>query len=153
MDISPAMVARAAERNPTASYTVGDGRTLPYEDDRFDVAFAVCVLHHVEPAQRPSLLAEAARVTRTGGLVLVLEHNPHNPLTKRAVERCPFDEDVHLPRRSEVAGLARLVGLRVVEQRYIVFFPWRGRVFDAVERLLAPVPLGAQYLVAATNGS
>jgi hypothetical protein len=86
----------------------------------------------------------------TRGLVVVLEHNPHNPLTRRAVASCPFDEDVCLPRRSEVAALARGLGLRVVAQRYIVFFPWRGRIFDAAERALASVALGAQYLVAAT---
>jgi SAM-dependent methyltransferase len=147
------MVERAAARNPGASYAVGDGRTLPFEDGRFDVSFAVCVLHHVEPAERASFLREAARVTRHGGLVLVLEHNPHNPLTRRAVDRCPFDEGVQLPRRSETARIARSVGLRVVAQRYIVFLPWRGRLFDAVERALAPVPLGAQYLVAATRAA
>ena len=145
------MVARAAARNPAVSYAVSDGRSLPFEEGEFDVTFAVCVLHHVDPAERPRFMAEAARVTRPGGLVLVLEHNPHNPLTRRAVAACPFDEDVELPRRSEVARLAADAGLRVVERRYIVFFPWGGRVFDAAERLLAPVPLGAQYLVAATR--
>jgi ubiquinone/menaquinone biosynthesis C-methylase UbiE len=150
VDVSPAMVERAAARNPSASYTVGDGRTLPFEDREFDVSFAVCVLHHIEPDQRSSFLVEVARVTRRNGLVLVLEHNPHNPLTRRAVASCSFDDEVHLPRRSEVAALARDIGLRVVAQRYIVFFLWRGRVFDGAERLLAQVPLGAQYLVAAS---
>jgi SAM-dependent methyltransferase len=145
VDVSPAMVERARETNPEASYSVYDGRRLPFGDGELDVVFAVCVLHHVDPPDRPALVAEMARVTRPGGLVLVFEHNPLNPLTRRVVRDCAFDEGVELLGRRELERLYRGAGLELLGTEYLLFFPWR---MDALERLLIRLPLGAQYVVA-----
>jgi SAM-dependent methyltransferase len=145
VDVSPAMVERAREANPEASYRVYDGRRLPQADGELDVVFAVCVLHHVDPPDRPALVAEMARVTRPGGLVLVFEHNPLNPLTRRVVRDCAFDEGVELLGRRELERLYRGAGLEVLGTEYLLFFPWR---MDALERRLRRLPLGAQYVVA-----
>ena len=58
---------------------------LPFRDDRFDIAFAACVMHHVPPRQWPEFLGEMTRVIKPGGLVFIFEHNPFNPLTRIAV--------------------------------------------------------------------
>jgi SAM-dependent methyltransferase len=120
---------------------------LPYDSGSFDVAFAVCVLHHVDPAARRQFTAELARVTRPGGLTVVFEHNPFNPLTRLAVARCEFDEGVELLRRRELQRLLA-PALREVESRYLLFVPWRA---ERLERALGGVPLGAQYYVASTR--
>ena len=88
VDPSEAMIEAARKANPEADYRVADGTELPFEDGSFDLAFAVCVLHHVAPPDRPAFVAELARVTRPGGLTVVFEHNPLNPLTRLAVRRC-----------------------------------------------------------------
>ena len=145
VDVSPGMVERARDANPDASYQVYEGVTLPFEDGEFDLAFAVCVLHHVDvPARRP-LVAEMGRVTKPDGLVAVFEHNPLNPLTRRVVRNCAFDEGVTLVGRSELVKLFRAAGLRVEDDEFLLFFPWRA---DALERRLTWLPLGAQYVVA-----
>ena len=149
VDVSPAMVEQARETNPEVGYAVSEPGRLPYDDGRFDLAFAVCVLHHVERADRLPLVRETARVVRPGGLVAVFEHNPLNPLTRRVVRDCAFDEGVELLPRRELETLLRAAGLEVVSAHYLLFFPWRGRLFEAAERLLARLPLGAQYVVAA----
>jgi SAM-dependent methyltransferase len=149
IDPSEPMIEAARTANPKVDYRVADGTQLPFEDGSFDLAFAVCVLHHVPPPDRPVFVAELARVTRPGGLAVVLEHNPLNPLTRLAVSRCEFDDDAILLGRRETRGRLRAVGLEPVEQRYIIFFPWRSAVLGRAERALAPVPLGAQYYVAA----
>ena len=94
VDVSQRMVERAREANPSASYECYDGRRLPFEAGSFDLAFAICVLHHVERLERSAFAAEVARVTRPGGIVAILEHNPVNPLTRVVVSRCEFDEGV-----------------------------------------------------------
>ena len=141
------MVQRARESNPAASYQVYDGRRLPYENDEFDVVFAICVLHHVDPLDRRPLLAELARATKPGGLTMVFEHNPLNPLTRRVVRNCAFDEGVELIGRGELIRLFRAAGLAVADREYLLFFPWRA---DALERRLTRLPLGAQYVVTGT---
>src|SRR6266576_1651139 len=52
VDVSEGAVAEAAAMNPWATYASYEDRTLPFEDDRFDLAFAICVVHHVEPTER-----------------------------------------------------------------------------------------------------
>jgi SAM-dependent methyltransferase len=148
VDVSGGAVAEAAAANPWAEYASYDGRSLPFDDDRFDLAFAICVLHHVDPPDRPAFTREVARVVRPGGLVVVIEHNPINPLTRLAVARCDFDEGVELVSRKEARALFASDGLRPVEHPYVLFFPWRGKAFRSVERGLTWLPFGAQYIAA-----
>lgn len=149
VDLSPDMVAAAAENVPRGRFQVADGTRLPFADGAFDLTFTVCALHHVEPPNRLSYMQELARVTRAGGLVVVFEHNPVNPLTRLVVRRCEFDEGVVLVGRRRLSHLARAVGLTVEETRYILLFPWRRAPFRQLELGLARVPAGAQYFVAA----
>lgn len=149
VDVSPELVAAAADTAPHGRFQVADGTRLPFADDAFDLTFTVCVLHHVEPPERLGYLRELARVTRTGGLVVVFEHNPLNPLTRLVVRRCAFDEGVELVGRRSLCRSAKAAGLTVEETRYILFFPWTRAPFRRLERWLAPLPAGAQYFVAA----
>jgi ubiquinone/menaquinone biosynthesis C-methylase UbiE len=82
----------------TASY-------LHMERDRPDLdrgsagmVFSSCVFHHIRPEHHVMWLAELHRVTRPGGLILIFEHNPLNPLTRYAVAGCAFDENATLLR-------------------------------------------------------
>lgn len=149
VDLSAAMAERAAERNPWARYSsYGHGDPLPYGDASFDLGFAICVFHHVSPRERPALVGEMRRVTRPGGLVAIFEHNPWNPLTRKAVRDCPFDEDAVLLSRPETKRLVSGAALDRVESPFIIFFPHQGEFRDRIERRLAWLPLGAQYYVA-----
>jgi SAM-dependent methyltransferase len=149
VDLSEPMIAAARRRNPEVQYQVGDGARLPFDDGPFDVTFTACVLHHVPLAERGAFVRELGRVTRPGGLVLVFEHNPLNPLTRLAVHRCAFDEDAILLGLRETRQLLSAADLSLTEQRYILFFPWRAKLLARVERGLARVPAGAQYYLAA----
>jgi SAM-dependent methyltransferase len=153
VDLSSGMTERAARRNPWASYSsYGRAEPLPYEDASFDLSFAICVLHHVPPAERPAFVEEMRRVTRPGGLVAIFEHNPLNPLTRKAVRDCPFDEDAVLLSRGEARRRLADAGLAEVEAPFIIFFPREGDLRSRLERRLGWLPLGAQYYVAGTRG-
>jgi SAM-dependent methyltransferase len=154
VDVAPAMVEAAAAGVPEATFTPYGGGRLPFPDGRFDVSFASCVVHHVPLAERDAFAGELARVTRPGGLTVLFEHNPANPLTRLVVHRCTFDDEdvILLPPRESVDLLARAAG-PIAERRFILFFPWRVRPLVAAERRLARLPFGAQYYVAARVGS
>lgn len=149
IDLSKEMIQAARGRNPEVMYHVGDGTRLPFEGGTFDLTFTACVLHHVPPAERGAFSAELARVTRLGGLVVLFEHNPLNPLTRLAVSRCEFDEGAILLGGREARRRLAEAGLRIEESRYILFFPWQGSLFAKAEKALARVSVGAQYYVAA----
>ena len=144
IDVASEVIEQAARRNPEIRYQTFDGRIAPYADGEFDVAFAICVLHHVRPEEWPGFVGELARVTRPGGLVAVFEHNPLNPLTRLVVYRCAFDDDVVLLRSGRLESLLAAQSIEEPRTRYLLFTPWaRLRRF---ERPLRSVPFGAQYV-------
>ncbi len=146
IDTSLASLAQAGDTGSRAKLVAADGRRVPFADGSFDLVFAVCVLHHVLPGGRDALVGEMARLTRPGGLVAIWEHNPWNPLTRRVVARCPFDREAVLLSLPAARRLLRRAGLCRIWSRSSLFFPWRGRVWQRAERLLAQVPLGAQFV-------
>ena len=145
-DVSRDCLAQAARRNPWASYRGYDGVRLPYADGEFDTAVTICVMHHVPPAQWQAFAAEMKRVVRPGGLALVFEHNPLNPLTRRVVSNCEFDADaVLLPQRRTRALLAD-AGFRDIASRAILSIPSFGRTTRKLDLAIGRLALGAQYL-------
>ena len=82
IDTAGEAIKRAASNNPTVRYQSYDGRTLPFADGELDLAFAINVVHHVPPAERAAFASELRRVLRPGGLAVVFEQNPLNPLTR-----------------------------------------------------------------------
>ena len=152
-DVSEGMVEAAAGRNPWANYRHFEaGEPLPFEDGHFDLSFAICVLHHVDPEDRGSFMSELARVTQPGGIVAIFEHNPVNPLTRWAVAHCPFDEGVDLLPVTESERYLAGAGLRRARRDYVVFFPRPLAWLRFMEASLGWCPLGAQYAVHAVAG-
>jgi hypothetical protein len=110
-------------------------------------------MHHIPSRYWQSFLAEVARVVTPDGLVAIFEHNPLNPLTRKNVRSCAFDRDAVLIPRRDMLQMAGKAGLKPVESRYVLFFPFQHPVFRLLERALRAIPLGAQYYVAARKAS
>ena len=149
VDSSTEVLQEAAARNPAVEYREDDGRHLGVADGSVDVAFAICVLHHVPPPDRAAFAAQLAVAVRPGGLVAIFEHNPLNPLTRVAVSRCEFDEGVSLLRAGEVVRLLRGAHLQLLERRYLQFTPIDQPWARALDLRLGRVPLGAQHYAVA----
>ena len=109
------------------------------------------VLHHVPPNARAALLATVTRLLAPGGKLVVFEHNPHNPVTRKVVRDCAFDENAVLLAPSETRRLLEGAGLRHTRVDYIVFFPRPLAALRGLEPHLSWLPLGAQYAAWATK--
>jgi SAM-dependent methyltransferase len=120
-------------------------------DGTYALAILSCVLHHVPPAAREELVRRVARKLRPGGRLVVFEHNPLNPLTRRAVALCPFDDDAILLWPGEARGLLERCGLHDVRRDYIVFLPRALSRLRWIEPYLRAVPLGAQVMLVGTK--
>jgi len=147
VDISESMIERGRQANPGVAYSVGDALALPFAAQTFDVAFATTVLHHVEPKEWPSFVRELHRVLRPGGMAVIFEHNPLNPLSRRAVHRCEFDQDAVLLRAPKTRRLMETEEFDIVEDRYILLTPWTNSFVQWLERAAQRLPFGAQYYV------
>jgi ubiquinone/menaquinone biosynthesis C-methylase UbiE len=145
VDVSSACIAKAQERNPAVSYSVYDGGRLPYLDGKFDVAFCVCVIHHVPPERWQQFVNEMHRVTRAGGMIVVYEHNPIHPLTRKVVRDCEFDRDAILLTMSQSRALLENAGCTEVATRSILTLPPVGGLVERLDGLFARLPFGSQY--------
>jgi SAM-dependent methyltransferase len=150
VDLSTSCLEQAARANSGVEYRAYAGAELPFACGEFDFAFAICVLHHVPPADCLGFIREMARVIRPGGVVCIIEHNPLNPLTQLSVRRCEFDRDAVLLPSWRTARLMTQAGLRAVESRYFLLLPSAAGPARAIERRLARLPLGAQYIACGT---
>lgn len=150
VDVSAECLATAAQRSPDVAYRPYDGGRLPFDDDQFDAAVTICVMHHVPPAQWPAFAAEMKRVVRPGGLAVVFEHNPRNPLTRKVVSNCEFDEDAVLLSQRRTRALLAEAGFGQVGSRAILSVPAFGRISRGIDLALGHLGLGAQYFAKGT---
>jgi SAM-dependent methyltransferase len=145
IDVSSACVAQARADNRDVDYRAFDGSNFPFDDSGFDLVTAICVLHHVAPAEWAHFIDEMRRVVRPGGLICLIEHNPLNPLTRLAVARCEFDRDAVLLGAGKARKLMAAGGLREIGARYFLLLPWEAKPARRVEGALGNLPFGAQY--------
>jgi SAM-dependent methyltransferase len=76
VDVSASMLAIAARRDAgpdgaPLTFAEGDALDLPYEDERFDAVVSTQVYEYIE--DMPAALAEARRILRPGGRLLILD--------------------------------------------------------------------------------
>lgn len=149
-DVSALSLALAQRRFPGAErHVLITADAIPLPDESQDVVFSACVFHHIPPEQHNHWLRELLRITRRGGLLVVYEHNPYNPLTVRAVNTCPFDANARLIRAGDLQRTAGGAGWTRTRIGYKLFFPRPLAALRPLEPFLVGCPLGAQYRLAA----
>jgi SAM-dependent methyltransferase len=125
---------------------------IPFDSQAFDLVTAVCVYHHVQPTDRLDLTAEIRRVLKPGGLFVMIEHNPFNPITQAVVNNVPIDKDAKLLSARRARSLASAAGLQPVGVEYFLYFPkFLYSPMRHLESLLRRFPLGGQYACYALN--
>ena len=150
VDVSMRSLEIADTRFPgMAAYQPFDGNILPFPEASFDLAFTACVFHHIPAPEHGGLFAEIHRVLRPGGLFVIFEHNPRNPLTVRAVNTCPFDEHAVLIDAKVMQVCLAEAAFTEIQLAYRIFFPRILRALRILEPMLRWLPLGAQYYVSA----
>lgn len=134
-----------AKRRLPAAKVVSRREDIP--TNRFDCVLLCNVLHHVPRPAQEDVLRSCRDALNARGSLFVFEHNPFNPFTRLAFDRCPFDQDAEMLRRSVTRSLAQKAGLRVVDAGYCLFLPVAFGGIYRVEDSLGWLPIGAQYYV------
>jgi SAM-dependent methyltransferase len=145
-DASSRSIELSRKRFPgQESFALVKGKEIPLPTNSFDVVFSACVFHHIAQEDHRHWLAEMLRVTRPGGLLVIFEHNPFNPLTVRAVNTCPFDANARLIPAGTLIRSLNEAGWVRSEICYHLFFPRALAALRPIEKHLSWFALGAQY--------
>jgi ubiquinone/menaquinone biosynthesis C-methylase UbiE len=128
-----------------------DGKDIPCKKNSYDIVYTACVFHHIDAREHLKVLSEINRVLKQGGIFVLFEHNPWNPLTRYAVDNCPFDENAVLISVPEMCKRLRKAGFQKVDRKYCLFFPSMLGFLRPLERYMAWLPFGAQYVLIGTK--
>jgi len=113
----------------------------------YELILVANVFHHIPLAQRAQSMRLIESLLKAGGELFIFEHNPLNPLTRKAVATCPFDKDALLLKPAELKSYLRECGLNRFKMNYCLFFPAALKRIRFVERVFTNIPLGGQYFI------
>jgi SAM-dependent methyltransferase len=148
-DISTASLEIARKQNPGVDFFVEQADTDA--GDPYEVIFIAGVFHHIPVAQRASVMNTLYHRLAPGGTIIIFEHNPFNPVTRKIVNDCPYDRDAVLLKPSELKSLLTSTGLLTRSSAYCLFVPPSLSALLPLEVVLGWLPLGGQYWVKATR--
>jgi len=142
------MLKYLKQRRPGINAVHAFGQNLPFEDNSFDLAYCVAVMHHVADAKavRDTVL-EMTRVTKPGGHILIWDHNPRNPYWPILMKRVPQDTGAErlIPEKELLEGLQAGGAKPIVVQPHSLipdFAPKRFmRVAIKTESIVERIPL------------
>ena len=80
LDYSAGMLARAQRRLAGIALVQGTAGRLPWQAESFDRVFCINAFHHF--TDKPAFLAEARRILRPGGGLLIVGLDPHRGLDR-----------------------------------------------------------------------
>ena len=146
IDISMESIKAAGSRNiPGVRFGLYDGLHIPFQNDLFHIVLMANVLHHVYHAEhQTALLKECRRVLMKKGKLFIFEHNPLNPITRKLVNDCSFDQDAVLVHFRRLKKILTQVGFNH-RCRFFLFLPYMFNKFEFIEKWLRWVPIGGQY--------
>jgi len=73
LDVGERIIKRARKLMPAGRFLVGDAKSLPFNDNTFDIVLCTEVIEHVENPHKA--LNELFRVTKKGGYVVLTTQN------------------------------------------------------------------------------
>jgi SAM-dependent methyltransferase len=146
IDTSEKSIKVAKESYPHTNFLTME--SLPQlEENKYDLVFAACVFHHIPQKEQNDILVAVKNSLKPGGLFVMFEHNPYNPLTLKVVNDCPFDKDAVLIKSNKAKSLFAKSGFSRNKVKYYFFFPKFLSFLRPLEKYFSKVPLGAQYLI------
>lgn len=148
-DISAASLEIARKENSGVEFFIEPTETASGEP--FEVIFIAGVFHHIPVNERPGVMKTLYQRLAPGGSIVIFEHNPFNPVTRKIVNDCPYDRDAVLLKPSELKRLLEDAGLPVHCSAYCLFVPPSLSALLPLEAKLGWLPLGGQYWVKATR--
>ena len=116
-------------------------------DNSFDIIYCSGVFHHIPSKDRNQIIKKIFGCLNKNGLLCVFEHNPYNPVTRKMVSSCEFDNDAELITKSNMRHLIETSSFEILKSNYTLFFPKIFSKLNLIEPYIGWLPLGGQYFI------
>ena len=114
----------------------------------FKTIVAFSLLHHLDNREMVQVLREALRMLLPGGVLIILEYNPLNPLSLLTVTFGREDKGSRALFKREVRSLFTKCDIEIVDDGYLLFFPRSLSFLTTWEKKMRQLPFGGKYFVA-----
>jgi ubiquinone/menaquinone biosynthesis C-methylase UbiE len=109
------IASRRLKKYPNATFKVGDIRTMNLPEGSMNVIMTFHVLHHIEPAERLSVVQELSRLLKEDGRLYIRErieasHGIPAAELRSLLSRVGLNEVHHALSKSEYRGLFKIEG-------------------------------------------
>ena len=144
VDVSPRSIelARAKESSQRCSFFL----MRDYQPDAsLDLAYCNGVFHHIPLDQRLAAAKYVYDALRPGGIFAFWENFGWNPGTRYVMSHCVFDKDAITLTPRQSRRMLRAAGFEILRTDFAFVFPRFLKFLRPLEKLLAKLPLGAQY--------
>jgi SAM-dependent methyltransferase len=136
LDPSAQMLARALGMVPGVQLVRGQAECLPWPAESFDRVFCVNAFHHF--TDKIAFLAEAQRVLRPGGMLLIVGLDPHSGIDRWCIYDY-FEGTVEIDKRrypssGSIREWMRIVGFEDCATREVQYLHARLPAREALER-------------------
>lgn len=127
VDLTESMleIARRHNKGGLVKFEVADATQLRFEANSFDVCCISFALHDMPPTIRGKVLREMVRVTRPGGIIVIVDYDlPHNKIGRSLIYRFITLYESEYYKEFIVSSLDSLLiktGIEVTERVSILF--------------------------------
>tara|TARA_B100000959_G_C14787487_1_gene544118 strand:+ start:21 stop:710 length:690 start_codon:yes stop_codon:yes gene_type:complete len=145
VDISREMI-KEARRRFQANGTFYEINSSEWKKNSYDLIFSAGVFHHIHPKDQSNVINDLYNLMSDTGKMLIWEHNPLNPFTRKIVKESEIDKDAIMIPPNKMKNL--FIQNRICFDRiiYTGFFPKSLQFLTSLEKYLERIPLGAQYV-------
>jgi ubiquinone/menaquinone biosynthesis C-methylase UbiE len=138
VDLTESMleIARRDNKDGYVKFEAADATRLRFEANSFDVSCVSFALHDMPPKIREKILQEMVRVTRPGGIMVIVDYDlPRNKISRALIYRLITLYEGEYYKQfivSDLDSLLRKTGVEVMERVSVLF--GAGRILKGIKR-------------------
>lgn len=141
VDPSPEILKLAQRNCPNATFKTSDKKLNLFNNKKFDLIFSAMVFHHIPFNEHEHYLNEITSMLSPGGLFVIFELNPFNPMAQYIINTASIDVNAHMLMPWYTKKLMRSYG--EVTTQYCAFIPPVLKSLLPLENYISRIPLGA----------